>query len=90
MAVASSSCSPAIAVDELVPVERGRDLDGDRAAERHEADLHLVGDLGDEVGGGLLRRGEAVRGDVGGLHRQRHVEGEDDAALADESVRWSS
>ena len=49
IAVASSSCKPGDGVVDRRAVERRRDLDGDRAAERHQPDLHVVGDLVDEV-----------------------------------------
>ena len=65
-----------------VAIERRLHLDADDPGERHEADLDVVVDLVDEVACGILGRLEAVRCDVGRLHRQRHVEQHEDPTLA--------
>ena len=72
-----------------VAVERRVDLDVDVAAERDQPDLDVGVDLVDEVAGRLLGRVEAGRVDVVGLHRQRHVEQHEDAALARACARSS-
>ena len=70
------------------PVEalRGRvsaaTSDGDVAAEGDQPDLDVGVDLVDELAGRRLGGLEAGRVDVGGHHRQRHVEQHEDAPLA--------
>ena len=63
-------------------IQRRRHLDADRTAERDQPDLDVGLDPVDEVAGRLLGRLQPIRLDVGGHHRQRHVEQQQDAAFA--------
>ena len=51
------------------------------AGERDDADARVARLLGDELLGGVLRRGQAVGLDVGGAHAARHVHREDDGLV---------
>ena len=63
-------------------IERGVDVDVDLPGERDQSDLDIRVDLIDEVACRFLRGDEPRGVDVVGLHRQRHVEQHEDAALA--------
>ena len=78
MAVPCPVVSPSIASDQRLAVGRRRNGQLGEPGEDDEADPDALGLLLDELARGVLRDRQPVGLDVGGAHRSRDVEREDD------------